>query len=295
MKPSLSIGIEEEYQTIDPETRDLRSHIGMEMIEKGRAVLTERVKPEMHQSVIEAGTRVCRNIQEATHEIHMIRRCLIDLAKQNGLRLAASASHPFAEWSEQGIYPDERYHTIVEDMQMVARANLIFGLHVHIGVEDPETAIHIMNAARYFLPHILALSTNSPFWQNMDTGLKSYRCKVFDKFPRTNIPDYFPSYGEYESFINLLIKTNCIDNALVFAPTSRITSPVTANTRASSTCSSRPIASITPRKSGGISARIPISARSNSACATSPCAPRKPSRSPRSSRPPWPSSTSCTP
>ena len=213
MKPSLTIGIEEEYQTIDPETRDLRSHIGLEMIEKGKAVLTERVKPEMHQSVIEAGTRICRNIQEARSEITMIRRNLIDLAQQHGLRLAAAASHPFADWSKQEIYPDQRYHTIVEDMQMVARANLIFGLHVHIGVEDPETAIHIMNAARYFLPHILALSTNSPFWRGMDTGLKSYRCKVFDKFPRTNIPDYFPSYGEYESFINLLIRTNCIDNA----------------------------------------------------------------------------------
>ena len=213
MKPSLNIGIEEEYQTIDPETRDLRSHIGLEMIEKGKAVLTERVKPEMHQSVIEAGTLVCRDIKEAKAEIFMIRRNLIDLAKQHGLRLAAAASHPFADWSKQEIYPDQRYHTIVEDMQMVARANLIFGLHVHIGIEDPETAIHIMNAARYFLPHILAISTNSPFWRGMDTGLKSYRCKVFDKFPRTNIPDYFPSYGEYESFINLLVKTNCIDNA----------------------------------------------------------------------------------
>jgi carboxylate-amine ligase len=213
MKPSLTIGIEEEYQTIDPVTRDLRSHIGLEIIEKGRAVLTERVKPEMHQSVIEAGTRICHNIQEARNEIYMIRRHLVDLAKQHGLRLAAAASHPFADWSKQEIYPDPRYQTIVEDMQMVARANLIFGLHVHIGVEDPETAIHIMNAARYFLPHILALSTNSPFWLGRDTGLKSYRCKVFDKFPRTNIPDYFPSYGEYESFINLLVKTNCIDNA----------------------------------------------------------------------------------
>jgi len=213
MKPSLTIGIEEEYQTIDPVTRDLRSHIGLEIIEKGRAVLTERVKPEMHQSVIEAGTRICNNIQEARSEIYMIRRNLVDLAKQHGLRLAAAASHPFADWSKQEIYPDPRYHSIVEDMQMVARANLIFGLHVHIGVEDPETAIHIMNAARYFLPHILALSTNSPFWLGRDTGLKSYRCKVFDKFPRTNIPDYFPSYGEYESFINLLVKTNCIDNA----------------------------------------------------------------------------------
>jgi len=212
MKPSLTIGIEEEYQTIDPETRDLRSHIGLEIIEKGKAVLTERVKPEMHQSVVEAGTRICRNIKEAKEEIRMIRRHMVELAKQNGLRLAAAASHPFADWSKQEIYPDQRYHTIVEDMQMVARANLIFGLHVHVGVEDPDTAIHIMNAARYFLPHILALSTNSPFWRGMDTGLKSYRCKVFDKFPRTNIPDYFPSYGEYESFVNLLVKTNCIDN-----------------------------------------------------------------------------------
>ena len=213
MKPSLTIGIEEEYQTIDPETRDLRSHIGLEILEKGKAVLIERVKPEMHQSVIEVGTRICRNIQEAKEEIRLIRHHMVRLAHQNGLRLAAAASHPFAEWSKQEIYPDQRYRTIVEDMQMVARANLIFGLHVHIGIEDPETAIHIMNAARYFLPHILALSTNSPFWQGMETGLKSYRCKVFDKFPRTNIPDYFPSYGEYESFVNLLIKTNCIDNA----------------------------------------------------------------------------------
>jgi carboxylate-amine ligase len=213
MKPSLTIGIEEEYQTIDPETRDLRSHIGLEMLEQGKAVLIERVKPEMHQSVIEVGTRICNNIQEAREEIQMIRRNMVILAQRNGLRLAAAASHPFADWSKQEIYPDQRYHTIVEDMQMVARANLIFGLHVHIGIEDPETAIHIMNAARYFLPHILAISTNSPFWRGMDTGLKSYRCKVFDKFPRTNIPDYFPSYGEYESFINLLIRTKCIDNA----------------------------------------------------------------------------------
>jgi carboxylate-amine ligase len=176
-------------------------------------VLIERVKPEMHQSVVEVGTRICRNIQEAKEEIRLIRHQMVQLAHQNGLRLAAAASHPFADWSKQEIYPDQRYQTIVEDLQMVARANLIFGLHVHIGIEDPETAIHIMNAARYFLPHILALSTNSPFWRGMDTGLKSYRCKVFDKFPRTNIPDYFPSYGEYESFVNLLIKTNCIDNA----------------------------------------------------------------------------------
>ena len=213
MKPSLTLGIEEEYQTIDPETRDLRSHIDMEIISKGKTILREAVKPEMHQSVIEVGTGICKDIKEAKRQIFELRSGIVDLAKQNGLRLAASGTHPFADWRKQEIYPDQRYAEIVEDMKMVARANLIFGLHVHVGVEDRETAIHLMNAARYFLPHILALSTNSPFWLGMDTGLKSYRCKVFDKFPRTNIPDYFPSWGEYESFINLLVQTKCIDNA----------------------------------------------------------------------------------
>lgn len=213
MKPTLSIGIEEEYQTIDPVTRDLRSHIHAELLEKGKALLKEQVKPEMHQSVVEVGTSVCKNIKEAKEGVRQLRREMIGLAKQNGLRLAAAATHPFADWRVQEIYPDDHYRQIVEEMQMVARANLIFGLHVHIGIEDREAMIHLMNAARYFLPHILALSTNSPFWLGMNTGFKSYRCKVFDRFPRTNIPDYFPSWGEYENFINLLVKTNCIDNA----------------------------------------------------------------------------------
>jgi len=212
-RPSLNIGIEEEYQTVDPNTRDLRSHVHTEIIQKGKTLLAERVKPEMHQSVIEIGTGVCRNIKEAKEEIRSIRRQIIWLAKQNGLRLAAAGTHPFAEWRHQEIYPDDRYRMIVEDMKVVARANLIFGLHVHIGIEDRETAIQIMNGARYFLPHLLALSTNSPFWQGMDTGLRSYRCKVFDKFPRTNIPDLYASWSEFDNYVNLLIKTNCIDNA----------------------------------------------------------------------------------
>src|SRR5512133_3505909 len=213
LKPSLSIGIEEEYQTVDPVTRDLRSHIHAEIVEKGKLLLEERVKPEMHQSVVEIGTGVCTNIKDARDEIRMIRRQIVTLARQNGLRLAAGGTHPFAQWREQEIYPDDRYRVIVEDLKMVARANLIFGLHVHIGVEDRETAIQIMNGARYFLPHILALSTNSPFWLGMDSGLRSYRCKVFDKFPRTNIPDVYHSWSEFENYVNLLIRTNCIDNA----------------------------------------------------------------------------------
>jgi carboxylate-amine ligase len=211
--PSFNLGIEEEYQTIDPETRDLRSHIDTEIISEGKKLMKEAVKQEMHQSVVEIGTGICKTIPEAATELKGLRSQMCELAKRNNLRLAAAGTHPFADWRKQDITPDKRYETIVEDLKMVARANLIFGLHVHVGVEDPETRIHLMNAARYFLPHILALSTNSPFWLGMDTGLKSYRCKVFDKFPRTNIPDYFPSYGEYENFIKLLVKTNCIDNA----------------------------------------------------------------------------------
>src|SRR5271170_6587477 len=213
MAPTFTIGIEEEYQTVDPETGELRSHIQAELLQRGKLLLQERVKAEMHQSVVEVGTGICNNIKEAKAEVKMLRRDIIRLAKENGLRLASVATHPFSDWRTQEINPDDRYKNIVEDMQLVARANLIFGLHVHIGIEDRETAIHMMNHARYFLPHILALSTNSPFWLGMDTGLKSYRCKVFDKFPRTNIPDYFPSWGEYESFVNLLVQTKCIDNA----------------------------------------------------------------------------------
>lgn len=213
MQPTYTLGIEEEYQTIDPVSRDLRSHIHAEMIEKGKLILQERVKAEMHQSVVEVGTSVCSNIKDAKDEVKKLRRSMIKLARENGLGLASAATHPFTDWRTQEIYPDERYRQVVQDMKMVARANLIFGLHVHVGVEDKETTIHLMNHARYFVPHMLALSTNSPFWMGMNTGLKSYRCKVFDKFPRTNLPDYFPSWGEYENFVKLLIKTNCIDNA----------------------------------------------------------------------------------
>jgi carboxylate-amine ligase len=211
-RPSLSIGIEEEYQTIDPETLDLRSHIQSQILPKAILSTNSRAKAEMHQAVIEVGTKVCRDIQEARADILELRREMISLANANGLLLGAASTHPFADWKAQEIYPDERYRQVVEDMQLIARANLVFGLHVHVGIEDRNTAIHIMNSLRYFLPHILALSTNSPFWLGMETGFKSYRCKVFERFPRTNIPDVFANWAEYETFLNLLIKTNCIDN-----------------------------------------------------------------------------------
>jgi carboxylate-amine ligase len=213
MRPTFTLGIEEEYQTVDPETRDLRSHIATEMLAQGKLRLEERVKAEMHQSVIEVGTRICNNIQVAQEDLFDLRRNMISLAEEHGLVLVAGATHPFADWRVQEIYPDPRYAQVVEDLQLVARANLIFGLHVHVGIEDREVAIQIMNSLRYFLPHILALSTNSPFWLGMETGYKSYRAKVFENFPRTNLPDTFNSYSEFERYVNLLIKTNCIDNA----------------------------------------------------------------------------------
>jgi len=213
MRPSFSLGIEEEYQTIDPVTRDLRSHIQTEMLAQGKLRLQERVKAEMHTSVIEVGTRVCRNIDEARDDIYELRREMIKLASENGLVLVAGATHPFADWRTQEIYPDPRYVQVVKDLQLVARANLIFGLHVHVGIEDRESAIRIMNSIRYFLPHIMALATNSPFWLGLNTGYKGYRAKVFENFPRTGIPDAFSSYSEFENYVNLLVRTNCIDNA----------------------------------------------------------------------------------
>jgi carboxylate-amine ligase len=209
--PMFTLGIEEEFQLVDPESRDLRSHIN-ELLEAGRELLHDQLKPELHQSIIEVGTPICRDIAEARREVVRLRSELSALARRNGLTIAAAGTHPFAHWQDQKITVHPRYEAILEDMQQVARANLIFGLHVHVGIEDREVAIHIMNAARYFLPHIYALSTNSPFWQGRNTGFKSYRSKIFDRFPRTGIPDYFESRGQFDSYLAMLIKTGCIDN-----------------------------------------------------------------------------------
>jgi len=211
MSQEFTIGIEEEFQIVDPETRELRSRVN-EILEEGRMLLGEQIKPEMHQSMVEVGTGICKNVQEAKADVIKLRRTLSELAHRNGLRIAAASTHPFSHWADQHITPNERYYQLIEEQQMVARALLIFGLHVHVGIEDRESAIHIMNAARYFLPHILAISTSSPFWLGRNTGLKSYRSEVFKKFPRTDIPDYFNSAGEFDNFVKLLIKTNCIDN-----------------------------------------------------------------------------------
>src|SRR5207302_1104609 len=153
MNPTFTIGIEEEYQTVDPVTRDLRSHIHAEIIEKGKLILQERVKAEMHASVVEVGTSVCDNIKDCKHEVKKLRRDMIALAKENGLRLASAATHPFADWRVQDIYPHERHKNIAEERQLGARWELIFGLQVHNGAEERENAIHMMKQPHYFRPH----------------------------------------------------------------------------------------------------------------------------------------------
>jgi glutamate---cysteine ligase / carboxylate-amine ligase len=211
-KPSFTLGIEEEFQVVDPNTRQLKSHI-QEMFAEGEKRLKDEIKREMHDPVIEVGTPICKNVAEARREISRLRSEIISLTKENGLRIVAAGTHPITHWASVPITENARYNQIVYDLQMVARANLIFGLHVHVAIEDLETRIQIMNAARYFLPHIFALSVNSPFWCGHDTGWKSYRSKVFERFPRTGLPDSFRSAGEYEEYVQLLIKTKTIDNA----------------------------------------------------------------------------------
>src|SRR5438270_4210103 len=208
---SYTLGIEEEFQIVDPQTRELRSKVS-EMLEEGRMILGEQVKPEMIQSQVEVGTGICRNIQEARADISNLRSVISGLARKNGLRIVAASTHPISHWSDQRIFDDAHYTLLIEELQMVARSLLIFGLHVHVGVADRDRQVHIMNAARYFLPHVLALSTSSPFWLGVNTGLKSYRSEVFKKFPRTDIPDHFDSYASFQRYVDLLLKTNSISN-----------------------------------------------------------------------------------
>jgi carboxylate-amine ligase len=211
MFEQFTLGIEEEFQIVDPHTRELRSHV-TEFLDEGKMLLGEQIKPEMIQSMIEVGTGICKNIQEARADITRLRGIISMLARKKGLEIAAASTHPISRWQDQKIFDDERYEVLVQELQSVARSLLIFGLHVHVGMADRERAVHIMNAARYFLPHVLALSTSSPFWMGLNTGLKSYRSEVFKQFPRTDIPDHFDSYGSFERYVDLLIKTGCIDN-----------------------------------------------------------------------------------
>ncbi|MGD2147421.1 MAG: carboxylate-amine ligase [Anaerolineae bacterium] len=211
INPSLTLGIEEEYQIIDPETRELRSYV-QQFLEQGKAVLADQIRPEFLQSQIEAGTRICRDISEAREELVRIRRSVLELADDAGLWVASAGTHPFSSWVKQEVSPYGRYPELVRFLQDVGRQLLVFGMHVHLGIEDRELLIDMMNQLRYFLPHVLALSTSSPFWHGRDTGLKSYRSVVFENLPRTGIPQQFASYASYRGYADTLLATGSIDD-----------------------------------------------------------------------------------
>jgi len=206
--PSLTLGIEEEYQIIDPATRELKSYI-TEILNGDHMVLGE-VKPELHQSMVEIGSQVCRTPAELRAELVRLRGIVMDLAGKSGLVIAAAGTHPFSSWMTQEITPLERYAGVKADLQDLAQQLLIFGTHIHVGIEDQEFLIDAMNVARYLLPHVLCLSTSSPFWQGRRTGLKSYRSIVFKNFPRTGVPPIMRSAGEYEELLEALVTTKCV-------------------------------------------------------------------------------------
>src|SRR5688500_5739242 len=209
---SFTLGVEEEYMVMDPATKELKSH-EQKIVHEGQKGIKDKVKAEMHQAVVEVGTDICQDVDEAFTDIALLRKTISDIANGLGYTMGAAGTHPFSHWESQLITDHVRYNEIVNELQEAARSNLIFGLHVHVGMENREMANHIANSTRYFLPHIYALSTNSPFWEGRKTGYKSFRTKVFDKFPRTGIPEAFESIEAYDNYIKLLVRTNCIDNA----------------------------------------------------------------------------------
>ncbi len=208
--PPLTLGVEEEYQIIDPESRNLHSYITEFLNQDSRRTTKLDLKPELMQSQVEVGSFICRNIQEVRQELVRLRRAVLQMASENNLQIAAASTHPFAKWQEQQITEGLRYKELIDDMQGVAQSLLIFGMHVHVGFgdspEEKDLMIEVMNQARYFIPHLLALSTSSPFWQGYNTGLKSYRSVVFEMLPRTGIPHSFNSWTEYKSFERTLAR-----------------------------------------------------------------------------------------
>ena len=208
--PRLTIGIEEEFQIVDGDGQ-LKSHIDT-LLKAAAGRMGDQIKPEMMQSVVEVGTKICRDVSEARDEITRLRGTLTGLLRPAGLRLASAGTHPFSHWQEQEITEHERYKLLEEELQDVIRELLIFGTHVHVGIPERDRRIEVMNEARYFLPHLLALSTSSPFWLARNTGLKSYRHVIWSRFPRTGIPPEFSSWDEFENYVELLVRTKCIDD-----------------------------------------------------------------------------------
>lgn len=212
-EPAFTLGVEEEYLLVDLETRDLVSDPSPELMLECSNRLPEQVSPELMRSQIEVGTTVCRNVEEAKVELRRLRHTIADVCQQHGYAPIAVSTHPFARWLEQKQTEKDRYSALTREMQAAARRLLICGMHCHVGIEDPELRIDLMNQLSYFLPHLLALSCSSPFWEGANTGLKSYRLTVFDALPRTGLPEQFASFAEYERHVSILKNAGLIDDA----------------------------------------------------------------------------------
>jgi carboxylate-amine ligase len=210
MQTEFTVGIEEEFQIIDPVTRKLRSSVS-EILASGADLLQDQLKKEMFQAMVEVGTVICRDVEEARGEVIHLRDVVGGLVEKIGARLVASGTHPIATWQDLEVTDDDRYLQLSENLQDIARTIAVYGLHVHVGVDDRDRAIEIMNEVRYFLPHILALSVNSPFWEGRDTGIKSYRSVIWGRMPRSGIPDHFASWDDYRHFVDTLLRTRSID------------------------------------------------------------------------------------
>ena len=212
-EPSFTIGIEEEYLLVDLETRDLVAHPPEDLLAEGIARTDGRMTTEFLQSQLEVGTRKCSSVSEAAAEIVELRSVLSDLAGEYGNAVVAASTHPFGAWESQELTHTERYEKLDQDHQVVARRMLICGMHVHVGLDDDDLRIDLMRQASYFLPHILALSTSSPFWHGTNTGLRSYRLTVFDGMPRTGLPEVFESWGDYQRHVEVLVEAGVIEDA----------------------------------------------------------------------------------
>ena len=212
-EPSFTIGIEEEYLLVDLETRDVVAHPPEDLLAEGVARTDGLMTTEFLQSQLEVGTRKCSSVSEAAAEIVELRSVLSDLAGEYGNAVVAASTHPFGAWESQELTHTERYEKLDQDHQVVARRMLICGMHVHVGLDDDALRIDLMRQASYFLPHILALSTSSPFWHGTNTGLRSYRLTVFDGMPRTGLPEVFESWGDYQRHVEVLVEAGVIEDA----------------------------------------------------------------------------------
>lgn len=211
-EPSFTVGIEEEYLLVDRETRDLVVDAPDSLMTRCEKELGERVAPEFLQSQIEVGTSKCETIAQAGAELTELRRTIARIADDYGLAPIAASTHPFAAWDSQKHTRKERYDDLARDMQAVARRLLICGMHVHVGLDDDELRMDLMQQIAYFLPHLLALSTSSPFWRGEVTGLKCYRLSVFQELPRTGLPESFDSYGEYQRHLDVMVRAGLLED-----------------------------------------------------------------------------------